>query len=651
MKRLYLSILVVLLLLLPINSIAQVFDVIFVMDGSGSISSTDFRLQKDGIIAALNNSVIVPRDGSIAIALVQFANYSTRTEIPHTVVDSDQDITTIVNQVDAIVQIGGLTNPGDGIASASSLLNAIGQPGLNQSICLSTDGLRNAGQDVATALNNARTSSVDLDQFGVIAIEDPPFFYAQDFHNFYDPLVFGGGAVAVVRNAAEFANTVGAVCFPSELELIGLEVVQTIQDWTNSVQPIEDKTTYVRAHIQTKDTNPVLAVARLRGFRNGVELSGSPLTAINLGGAITAQPDAAGRRNNWNDSLNFQLPQSWLNGTVELHLEAVGGNLEFSEPAEEGGSANDGIVEITFEPTEDLEVRLVAINWTDSSGTAHNPTTAHLNELTQRLLAIYPVDNVDVTTTSFNWTGTATPNLTYVNQQLETMRANDGCTDANCCEQLYYGALVGRVNASGLANGIPGTVASGDPGSTGGVEPNVHAHELGHCLDRHHSANQALLGTSTSPSGVVYKNGPCGSVASLTAPEFPYIFQVGGVNRATMGPMDLGDDRLIYGLDTRVMNVLDPNQDFDLMSYCSPLWISDITYKALQDNINNRYPSDPAGCGGGGGGGVADFQYILVRVSVDFVADTIEFLPFTPLIWKIPVICDTCFCSLFSTVS
>ena len=47
---------------LPTSALAKT-DLVFIIDGSGSISAADFTLQKDGIIAALNNSLIVPRDG------------------------------------------------------------------------------------------------------------------------------------------------------------------------------------------------------------------------------------------------------------------------------------------------------------------------------------------------------------------------------------------------------------------------------------------------------------------------------------------------------------------------------------------------------------------------------------------------------------
>lgn len=576
----------------PVEAQGNRIDLALVINGSGSISPEDFTLQKEGIKAALQNSFIIPRDGTIAITLIQYAENTTQVHIPYTVIDDEGDAANLVSQVDAVVQIGGLTNPGDGINAATEVLNDAGDPAREQVICLSTDGLPNSGADVATALNGARASPIAVERFNVIAIEDPPFFFEEDFQNFYDPLVFGAGQVTVVRNSAEYANILGVTCLPSDLALIGLEVIQTIQDWEDSVPLIRDKTTYVRAHIQTEPgVDSAIAVGRLRGFRGGTELPESPLTPINPGGSTTAGRNAADRRANLNDSLNFRLPQSWLQGTIDLRVEGVGARLGCREAAD---TPNDCSIRAEFNQTDRLEVRFVAVSWTDAQGTIHSPTDANLRELAQRLIAIYPIDDLNWDTMTHNWAGVGPPDLRVLNNQLATIRTNDGCTDANGCARLYYGNLV-DAPPTGLANGIPGTVASGDMGA----EPNVHAHELGHLLRRFHAEF-------------------CG--AGDGAP-FPYTANIGGQTRATIGPMNQGEDRLIFGLDTRQLRVLSPFQNFEIMSYCVPLWISDFTYNAIRTEINSRFPSMPPGPGTGA-------PFMLVRGIVDFENDSVEFLPF-----------------------
>lgn len=64
-------------------------DVVFIVDGSSSIDSKEFQLQKDGIVDALTDPLRVPRDGSIAISVVQFTNYA-RVELPFQVHPREQ---------------------------------------------------------------------------------------------------------------------------------------------------------------------------------------------------------------------------------------------------------------------------------------------------------------------------------------------------------------------------------------------------------------------------------------------------------------------------------------------------------------------------------------------------------------------------------
>ena len=70
----------------------------------------------------------------------------------------------------------------------------------------------------------------------------------------------------VVQNTAEFANTVGSVCFPGiDVELVGIEVVQVVQDLRNSVPLMEGKATLVRAYVQPVNQTQVGSV-QVRGW-------------------------------------------------------------------------------------------------------------------------------------------------------------------------------------------------------------------------------------------------------------------------------------------------------------------------------------------------------------------------------------------------
>jgi len=585
-------------------------DIAFVMDGSGSIDATDFALEKQGLQIAIQDVQLVPRDGTFGVTVVQFGGSRTRVEVPFTLINSSADVASIVAQITAIVQFRGNTNPGDGINAAMVVLNASGRPTASQNICVITDGLRNAGAPVGPAITNAKNSPIGLDLFGVMAIEDPPNFFQADFEAFYNPLVFGGGTVTTVSGAVEFANTVGPACFSPGVELVGIEVIQVIQDWSNSVQLVEGKRTFVRAHLKPADpaVADAVAVARLRGFRGGAEMAGSPLTALNPGGRIIAMQNPETRRDDWDASLNFELPAAWLNGTIELMLEGVGAGIICDMTA---ATDSDCRMPVTFNSTKVPEVKLVAIEWTDAGGTTHTPDDADLDELDARLLSIYPVNATDLSKGAMTWSGDVPPDLLEVLAELTTMRTLDGC-DASC-ERIYYGVLEG-FNGGGLAY-RPGDVGTGiKPASNFSYGRNRHAHEIGHNLGRRHAPF-------------------CGA----TGDPFPYSATIGGQLVATLGPMDMGEDLTIWGFDSKRMTVVDPNETFEMMSYCCSRcavgtrwrWISKFSYDAILTALDNRFLAAPplVASGFGGYSSAATSSMTLFRGLIDLNADTADFLP------------------------
>ncbi|MBK1632383.1 hypothetical protein CKO31_16890 [Thiohalocapsa halophila] len=598
-----------------------VTDLVFVVDGSGSISSTDWNIQKDGIVAALQDPLTVPVDGSIGVAVVQFSG-SARVEFPYRIIDSAADVSAAVAAVTGMSQIRGSTGPGEGIQAATGHMLPNARMTADQSFCLSTDGTTNTGTSVGTAISQAKSAGFGLDKFSVIAIEDLPFFDAQRAESHYGPHVFGGGTVFVVKNAVEFANTIGTLCLGEPVKLVGLEVTQAVQDLENSVALVENKDTLVRAYLEPQNgTDPVKATARLRGYNAlGTELSGSPLTAVNAGAAITAKPDALDRRPTKDDSLNFRLPTSWTTGTVTLELEGVGNTLTCEEAA--GPTANDCMAQVAFNTGSEVELKFFKVQWEDNGGTTHVPSSADLNNLEQRALAMLPTAQVDRTTGSTIDMGTGFPALADVNAELEWKRFLDLCWSVLGCERRYYGALRNPGSLSGLANDIPGTVSSSIIKDGDVVGRNVHIHEIGHTMGRHHAVSATAVGTD----GAGRPLGPCRSVAGTTAPDFPFVENVSGSLRSVLGPLTLGDEKIMFGWDSLRDMVLDPTAHYELMSYCgnsnnTSQWISSFTWEGLRNTINSEFDNlPPAGAGTG-------TSYMMMRGRMNFSTGTAEFRP------------------------
>ncbi|MBS1828617.1 MAG: choice-of-anchor D domain-containing protein [Acidobacteria bacterium] len=113
----------------------------------------------------------------------------------------------------------------------------------------------------------------------------------------------------------------GQINFPPDVYISRVEVVQTVQDEGQNVPLTSGKATAVRAFVK-QEGRPESLIANitvaLRGFRDGAELAGSPVRAINP--AITARP--APDRAVAEHSQNFVLPAAWTAaGPLELRAE------------------------------------------------------------------------------------------------------------------------------------------------------------------------------------------------------------------------------------------------------------------------------------------------------------------------------------------
>jgi hypothetical protein len=106
------------------------------IDGSGSINSTEFATQRNGLASAF---AALPTDSSVEITVVQFSSGAV-TEISPVVIDSVATRDALVASTNAITQIGGGTVPGTAIDLLTSLMTSSANFGGDSIINLSTDG-------------------------------------------------------------------------------------------------------------------------------------------------------------------------------------------------------------------------------------------------------------------------------------------------------------------------------------------------------------------------------------------------------------------------------------------------------------------------------------------------------------------------------
>ena len=120
------------------------------IDGSGSVSSADFAIQKNGLSAAF---AALPVDSSVEITLVQFAS-GAQIEAGPVVIDSLATRDALVASTNAIVQTQGGTNPAAAINALTNAMTGSTSFGGDSIINLSTDG----GFGLSSALTSANAA-------------------------------------------------------------------------------------------------------------------------------------------------------------------------------------------------------------------------------------------------------------------------------------------------------------------------------------------------------------------------------------------------------------------------------------------------------------------------------------------------------------
>ena len=449
--------------------------------------------------------------------------------------------------------------------------------------------------------------------------------------------------------AKSFSTVVTFEEDPPPVALRAIEVTQSIQDWHNSVILISNKTTFARAFLEA--VNSADAGRRvhgvLRGFRAGNELPESPLqpfTGTTIQplpgfGAVAAFSDRALLPNSAADarpldganvgvSLNFRLPESWTRERVDLKLETTAAELEYREPPDvtAGGTlGGDGIVRVNFAAGARPKVLVAPIKIRRSNG-SHTPGPP-LFEMMQVLIRtgqMYPVDKIDfeireplVSNQRF---GISSAHLLSLVQQWRAQDTRDGVVYAGLASAADLPSGMAEEGETGIL-GEPIVWAASN-------NPRNFAHELGHVLGLEHPVDAA-------------GNGMCGSFAPANTPAFPFLFPIAQPDgtspiRATLGPMDQGEDRAIYGWEWRAGSYMPlvPTKNFELMGYCESLWPSSHNYEELRVRINNRWGSSSSPAAPSPAGlpelqqGNATREYLLVRGILDLNAGTVEWLPF-----------------------
>jgi len=205
------------------------------MDGSGSMSSQQFTLQKEGLASAIEDPQIVPQDSRLTFSLVQFSS-SAQVEIPPILIDSQATATSVATRVRSLSQFSGSTN----IPSAIDLCTQqFGFAANKQVIDISTDGENTHGGSPSVASDRATAKGVDVinalgigssvkrDELNLLVRPQPVKNFPQDGFVYLVPDFAGYANAIKEKMGAETGTRIPGALITPDLRIRA--VIQTVE--------------------------------------------------------------------------------------------------------------------------------------------------------------------------------------------------------------------------------------------------------------------------------------------------------------------------------------------------------------------------------------------------------------------------------------
>jgi len=144
-------------------------ELVLVIDGSGSINSTEWGQMVNGYANAIKDSSVVPQDGTVSLGVVQFAGTgSAYTVKSMTLVNSQGTADAVAGAITGMTQLGGMTDIGAAIAYGDSVLTGsfVGR----QVIDVTTDGAQTEGSTTPLAAAQAAVNSGNADAVNALGV-------------------------------------------------------------------------------------------------------------------------------------------------------------------------------------------------------------------------------------------------------------------------------------------------------------------------------------------------------------------------------------------------------------------------------------------------------------------------------------------------
>ncbi len=391
--------------------------------------------------------------------------------------------------------------------------------------------------------------------------------------------------------------TTEAPALALDYRAVGLEAIQAVQDFNNSVKLVAGKPTLVRAYAQLLQNTTGLSAfrlaGRLRAFIGAAQLPGEAWSQnVPL---IDGSADLATLRGDLNRSFLFDLPAEWLNREGAVRLEfTVNPNGTVPETGETPLQNNTASSSVTV--IHRIEPCLV-FNVMSSTFPNYDPGAADslFGDIVDRALSLLPVPGFKLWIRSGSITK---PELTSLGVKGRSFTMPDdqdfalnllvagrllssdppGCSDTHWVGMFptevtkFNGvgntrdATFGTTFGNALVMRMGANLAGYQGGPQGGFSL---AHELSHNFGRNH------ISTPTN--------------CATQIPASPYDSFVG--NLCTLGvTTNLTDAAAPIGYDYRTGTLILPWKAADLMTYATNTWITPQTWQRNIDSI----PGDAA---------------------------------------------------------
>ena len=318
-----------------------------------------------------------------------------------------------------------------------------------------------------------------------------------------------------------------------DMSIDNVYINQSVQRWDGLIPLVAGRDAYLRVFVRGNEANTATPRVRVRLVRGGIVVATVYMNAP--GGGVPTISSESEESDAWNAVLSGTLIQPGTSILADVDpdnafRETNKDNNQF--PLSGVGKSLD------VRAVPSLDVRFVSVV-TGVNGLAGDASLSRTNELLDMTLRMYPLATYTADTRAAFTTyapllqsDDANHAWSQILGEINALRVAEGSS------RHYIGVIKVPYSSGVYGLGyVPGLATlNGDyPGSSG-----IIAHELGHNWGRLHA--------------------PCGGPANPD-PQYPYSGAVTGVTG--------------YDLVTRVIKSASLR---DLMSYCSPVWISDYTY-------------------------------------------------------------------------